>query len=285
MAFLRIAAACASLSLLCPDATAETQRGIVYARPDGARLLLDARIPNGMGPFPAVVIVHGGAWIGGTRGFDVSPLFRPLADAGFATFSISYRLARKPLSGSVIDSARIVDAIDDVQAAVAFVRGRAKEFNIDPSRIALLGESAGAQLAAMAAIRGHDATAVNTVVVIACPSDLTALSQGPKFVPGPFRNALARFTWGSSTHSNMRDLSPIANIRPEMPPFLFIHGTADLVVPFAQSVAMCDEMRESGAKCQVYPVKGGIHGIRFWEALHKTAYKQAIVDWLTSPRL
>src|SRR5437879_3155836 len=90
-----------------------------------------------------VIIVHGGGWIGGTRGFAVRPLFRPLTDAGFASFSITYRLARKPLSGSLIDSARTVDAIDDVEQAVRFVRVHAESFKVDPARIALIGESAG----------------------------------------------------------------------------------------------------------------------------------------------
>src|SRR5690349_6373963 len=72
---------------------APVQRSIEYGRVADAPLLMDFSAPEGKGPFPAVVIVHGGGWIGGHRQFSVEPLFEPLNKAGFAWFSISYRLA------------------------------------------------------------------------------------------------------------------------------------------------------------------------------------------------
>ena len=72
---------------------AENLNDIEYGRAGKSSLLFDAHIPDGTGPFPAVILVHGGAWVAGDRINSVEPLFKPLNDAGFAWFSISYRLA------------------------------------------------------------------------------------------------------------------------------------------------------------------------------------------------
>src|SRR5258706_8103080 len=70
-----------------------TSRNIEYGRADGQSLQLDAFVPEGVTPFPAAILVHGGGWVAGDRYLSVEPLFRPLLDAGIACFSISYRLA------------------------------------------------------------------------------------------------------------------------------------------------------------------------------------------------
>src|SRR5215218_4889855 len=114
------------------------QHDIEYGRVAGGPLLMDVSVPEGKGPFPAVIIVHGGGWIGGDRQFSVQPLFSPLGQAGFAWFSISYRLATDLLQFGV--------AVEDVQTAIGFVRQNAAKYNVDPQRIAVLGESAGAHL-------------------------------------------------------------------------------------------------------------------------------------------
>src|SRR5215212_2087808 len=105
---------------------ATVARGVEYGRASGAPLLLDACIPEGKGPFPAVVIVHGGGWIGGHRQYSVEPLFQPLTDAGFAWFSISYRLATDLMQFGV--------AVEDVQTAINHVRQNAAKYRIDPDR-------------------------------------------------------------------------------------------------------------------------------------------------------
>jgi alpha-L-fucosidase 2 len=273
MKFIGTAAACL-LVLALPPARAANLKGIEYARSGGVLLKMDARIPAGDGPFPAAILVHGGAWVTGSLRFDITPLFKPLANAGFACFSVSYRLARKPpLRGSFIDTGKIGDGIEDVQRAVNFVRDHAAEFNIDPNRIVLIGESAGAQLASMAAIRG---AAVKAVVAFYCPSDLVAIARPRGF----FNGVAARVAWGNVQQLGLRDLSPLASVRPGMPPFLFIHGTLDHVVPFEQSTSMCNVMQSVGSNCEVIAVKGGLHGIQLWEVFRKTSYKRQMLDWL-----
>ena len=82
--------------------------------------------------------------------------------------------------------------------------------------------------------------------------------------------------------AGLAQLSPIDNVRRDMPPFLFIHGTDDALVPFSQSTDMCKRMRQVGANCDLYPVTGGGHGLRWWESYPKLAsgYKAKMLEWL-----
>ena len=65
-----------------------------------------------------------------------------------------------------------------------------------------------------------------------------------------------------------------------MPPFLFVHGTADKLVPFNQSVEMCNAVRASGGTCEVLPIQGGGHGIHWWETSVATSFKAKMITWL-----
>lgn len=252
----------------------ELKTDIEYANVDGIHLRLDASIPQGVKNSPAVVIVHGGGWVAGSRKIDVAPLFAPLADAGFAWFSIDYRLAT--------DATQFGVAIEDVESAVRFVKSHAAEFNVDPNRIALIGESAGGQLAAMAALRAGPDASVKAVATLYAPSDLVTLLKTSNYVPTKIRDSVIGTPWERMILAGLAGLSPIDNVRRDMPPFLLIHGTEDPLVPFEQSTAMCKRMRSAGASCQVYPVEGAGHGIRWWESnpTIRIAYKDKLIEWL-----
>jgi alpha-L-fucosidase 2 len=253
---------------------ARSIRDIEYARVDGAPLLMDASIPEGADRAPAVIVVHGGGWVAGDRRIEVQPLFKPLADAGFAWFSIDYRL--------VTDVTQFGVAIEDVQQAIRFVKAHAAEYNIDPERMALIGESAGGQLAAMAVLRAPSEDSIKAVVALYTPTDLPSLLKNSNYVPAQIRSSVNGTPWESFILAGLAQLSPVSNIRRDMPPFLFIHGTADSLVPFNQSSEMCRRMKAAGASCEVYAVEGGGHGIRWWESSPRfaSAYKQKMTDWL-----
>ena len=247
-------------------------RGFEYAESAAGRLRFDAYLPSSTTPTPAAIIVHGGGWVGGDRRTNVEPLFQPLADAGFAWFSISYSLATNPLEfGS---------AVSDVEAAVRFIRSHATEYHIDPDRIALVGESAGGQLAAMAAL-GAD-SGVSAVVAIYAPTDLVALARSSPLIPEAIRKQLTGTVWANLILARLGQMSPLQAVRPDMPPFLLIHGDADPLVPIGQSRAMCESMTAVGAACQLFAVPGGGHGIRAWESssAQSEPYKREMVEWL-----
>ena len=239
----------------------QVRRNIEYGRAGGQSLQLDAFLPDGPGPFPVAIVVHGGGWVAGDRSRNVEPLFQPLVEGGFVCFSISYRLAK--------DMSLLGAAVEDVEQAIRYVRAHGPEFQGDPDKIALVGESAGGQLAAMAAL-GKNGSAVKAVLALYAPTDLGELASDRNIIPEPFRHVLSR----------LRTLSPIHHVRSGMPPFLLIHGTADPLVPFEQSRNMCRAIRKAGGKCDLIAVNGGGHGLRLWESAGLTSYKRLMIDWL-----
>ena len=124
----------------------EIRKNVSYANHDGVELLGDLYLPAGQGPYPLLVNVHGGYWRRGAR--ETFQYWGPyLAERGYAGFTVSYRLT-KP------GKKTYPEVVHDIRAAVQFMRARAKEFRLDPDRIALWGNSAGAHLAALVALAG-----------------------------------------------------------------------------------------------------------------------------------
>ena len=124
----------------------ETRPGLTYCTHDSVALAGDLYLPKGAGPFPALVGVHGGGWVQGVRG-QFQHWGRYFAARGIALFAISYRFA-------TAEQKTFPHAVQDVLAAIQYVRGNAKEFNIAPDRIGVFGHSAGGNLGALAALGG-----------------------------------------------------------------------------------------------------------------------------------
>ena len=122
------------------------QTGITFATHNGVALLGDLYTPEGPGPFPAMVVVHGGGWQLGSRA-TYAGWGHYLAAAGIALFAVDYRLCKK-------GEKTYPEAVQDVRAAVQHLRGSAADLKIDGKRIGLWGDSAGAQLAALVALAG-----------------------------------------------------------------------------------------------------------------------------------
>src|SRR2546430_10822732 len=109
------------------------QKDVEYGRPGGHALLLDLHVPDGAGPFPAAILVHGGGVDEGSKSTNVRPLFDPLANAGFAWFSIDYRMAPE---------FRFPQAIEDLNTPIRWVKTNAAKNHVDVSKIVILAESA-----------------------------------------------------------------------------------------------------------------------------------------------
>ena len=145
----------ALLLLTATLCVAEDRNDVEFARPNGVSLTLDLHTPEGKRPAPTVIIVHGGGWVNGNKRTYVTPLFEPLTKAGFAWFTINYRLAPQyPYPA----------ALEDVQSAIRWVRANVVRYNLDPKRIVLMGESAGGHLVALAAAKKAKGAEVNAVV-------------------------------------------------------------------------------------------------------------------------
>ena len=101
------------------------EKDVEYARPGGKALLLDLHVPDGAGPFPAAILIHGGGFDEGSKSTNPRPLMQPLADAGFAWFSIDYRLA---------PAAHLAEGFEDMQSAIRFVKANAASTTSIPRR-------------------------------------------------------------------------------------------------------------------------------------------------------
>jgi acetyl esterase/lipase len=267
------------LVLLCAigaSAQAALMNNIEYAKADGESLKLDAFVPDGDGPFPAVILIHGGGWdsgdkAGGSHRELIAPMEDPLSQAGFAWFSINYRLAPKhPFPA----------CFDDVETAIRWVRAHATAYHLDPDRIAISGESAGGHLAALAAVRADKDTRVDAVVDFYGRVDLLAdgLSNHGK-LSGNLAQLFGSTKVDEHTEALMREASPLDQIHPGLPPFLFLHGTDDHQVPYRESVKMLTQLTAVGVPCDLISIPKGPHGMYGWAKI-APEYKGEVVAWL-----
>ncbi|MYM23551.1 alpha/beta fold hydrolase [Duganella sp. FT135W] len=186
----------------------------VYAQHGVHCLKLDAYLPAGE-RLPAVVLVHGGGWKSGYRS-EFVPMALRLAQQGFAAVTVSYRLSGE---------ARYPAAVQDVQAAVRWLRAHADELHIDPQRIALAGGSAGGQIASLAGVGPGSGGEVKAIINIDGLSDFTS-ALALKYEDDPNKNPSAAGAWFGGRYADQaalwRAASPIQYVRAGMAPILFI---------------------------------------------------------------
>jgi acetyl esterase/lipase len=238
---------------------------VVFAERTGFRpLSLDLHLPATT-PAPVVLFLHGGGWrLGSRRTFvphrSAEETFGRITAAGFAVASADYRLSGE---------ARFPAQVDDVLAAVAWLRERGAEHGLDASRIVLWGESSGAHLAALAALT--PSSGVAGVVDWYGPTDLTALGRDlhpddpARFDDDPATREAGLLGGAVGTLPEpARAASPALQVAPDAPPFLILHGEADTLMPFAQSRALADGLRRVGADVELVGVPGASH---FWQGV------------------
>jgi acetyl esterase/lipase len=201
---------------------AQIVRGIEFAAPAATRLTLDVYRPVSSGPFPVLVQIYGGAWQRGTPA-DSGWFAQYFASRGYVVFAIDYRHAPRwqwPAQ------------IEDVRAALGWIRAHAGEYDADVRRMALIGRSAGAHLALMAAY-ASGLPAVSAVVSYYGPTDL---AEGWRVPPRPdpldVRAVLEAFLGGTPDQvpARYREASPVTHVSATVPPTLLVYGTRDHIV-------------------------------------------------------
>ena len=248
--------------------------GLTYAAAFGFRpLQLDVWAPATWEPAPLVVWIHGGGFMFGDRRilpetFRPNQVFDALLDAGLAVATIDYRHALE---------AAFPAQLHDAKAAVRWLRAFAGELGVSADRIGVMGESAGGHLAAMVGLTAHrpdlegthgvvgPSSAVNAVVDWYGPADLATMPRRqppphiaaklpPELLVAP-EDQLTRGLEGEA----LADASPVTHVTPEAPPFLLVHGTADWLVPYAQSELLHAALTAAGVDCRLEPVEGAQH--------------------------
>ncbi len=271
-----------------PDAV-KIEQGVTYATVGDEKLTLDLAIPAGDGPFPCVVMLHGGAWQMGSRaeftsgGKDKAGNRTPgwmekLASEGYVAAAVSYRLAPKHKFPAMIEDAR---------AAVRFLRANAKKYKIAPDRFAALGTSAGGHLALLCGLcdksAGFDKGSntevsgkVQCVVDFFGPTDLTLLAATPKIEEGYLFPVFGKE--GRTDPTVYKNASPVNYVKKDAPPILILHGTFDLVVPIKHSELLRKNLTDAGATVEMISISFGGHG--GWSARDSEKAAKAVLEFL-----
>lgn len=231
----------------------------------GGRLRMDVVRPlKGEAPFPAVVCIHGGGFRAGTRQRYV-PIAYHLAQQGYVAAVVSYRLS--PM-------AQFPAPVEDVKAAVRFLRANAAQFQIDPDRIGAVGGSAGGHLALMLGLTSDVAefegpgpnqqhsSKVQAVVNFYGPTDLTKSYEPGKSVDAA--QVLPMFLGGDVEHNRVAHLraSPLYWVSPNAAPTLTIHGTKDEYVAYEHGVWLTERLAAAGVPAKLETIDGAGHGFK-----------------------
>jgi acetyl esterase/lipase len=232
------------------------QRDVVYA-PAGwpASLSADIYQPDGEGPFPAVLLIHGGGWTSRTRA-DMDSLAEKVARRGYVVMNASYRLAPRWTFPA---------QLQDMQQAVLFLRANAAKYRVQPQRVAAWGYSAGAQLAALLGVTSPgdrhylEGARVQAVIAGGTPVDLSYYPQG----------ALTTALMGVpylANESRWADASPLALVSKDDPPTFLYHGTFDFTVGSKNAHTMFAALNQAQVPAELYLVRGLEHISMFFLA-------------------
>jgi acetyl esterase/lipase len=250
----------------------------------GRRNLLDVVRPEAKGALrPALLQVHGGAWVIGDKREQGQPLMAHLASRGWVCFAINYRLSPK---------ATFPDHIVDVKRAIRWIREHAAEYGADPDFLCVTGGSAGGHLAALAAVSGNDPRfqpgfeEVDTRLAAAVPFygvydflDRDGIRGSQKMEP-----FLARMVLKCTPEEN-RELweaaSPITHVSSEAPPFLLVHGTHDSLVWPEEMRAFAKALREKSQQpVLTLELAGGQHAFDTFHSPRSAHVVRAVTAFL-----
>ncbi len=247
---------------LLPEITPYTKRtAIPYENDSNSYHQLDVYLPEGEGPFPALIYVHGGGWVQGNR-TDFNKIAALYAKRGIAGFSIDYTLSTENNTAWPQD-------INDVIAALEFVRKNADFYHVNAEKIALMGSSAGAQLVSLVGTLSGNESFISTptqeplksqVCLVINYDGATDLEYiGENFSPYLIYNIVTSGFGNISYSENpalWRQASPATYISSDEPPFVFVHGTKDVVVPIAVAESFNNKLQNAGVETYFIRVDG-----------------------------
>ena len=227
---------------------------------------VDVYLPKSDKPTPVMIQIHGGGWRAGSKKHVPSFLKRAVAEGWLAVVSVEYRFT---------DVAVHPAQTNDCLRAVQFVRSRAKEWNIDPTRIGATGGSAGGHLTMFVATHddladpdsddpvARQSSRVQCAVPFAGPSDWSLLSTIKH--DHPAYRQLIGYEPGTPAadmkEARKRKVSPASYVSADDPPMMIVHGDADVTVPFAHAQSMVKRLKAAGVEVDLVTVKGGKHWV------------------------
>ena len=277
-----LAATLLALPVNAADPRKPTQEGLVYGEAGGQTLTMDYYAPKGPGPHPIAIIIHGGGYQrGDSRSGSEAYCADFLAPAGYAVFSINYRLAPKyPYPYMVYD----------VERSIRYLRHNAAEWNADPAKIALVGGSAGGFLSNMAGLRGgpgapraadpvdRENADVQAVVTLFAQSSFATVPLN-----ADVHALLDPLIRRKGEPEALREASPITYVTGKAPPFLLILGDRDEYIPFTEATNLQTALHNVQVKCEIIRIPNGKHGTGAWHTLPNVPdWERQMTEWLNA---
>jgi len=241
---------------------------LTYATASNMELKLDLYLPlERSKPVPVVVYFHGGGWVEGMKERNTLYLL-PWLSMGWAAVNVEYRLARHAPAPA---------AVEDGRCALRWLALHAGEYSLDPNRIVLTGHSAGGHLALITALLPEGSPfdrqcpsaeshrwvdGIEPPVKAAAVINWYGISDVNDVLEGPNAKHYAIEWFGSlpGRAELARQLSPLTWVAPGAPAVFTIHGDADRLVPYAQSVQLHAALDKAGVSNQLVTIHGGGHG-------------------------
>jgi acetyl esterase/lipase len=241
---------------------------ITYSTANNHELKLDLYLPgNPKQPAPTLIFIHGGGWVEGKKEYMALKLL-PFMAMGFAVANVEYRLA---------SSSPAPAAVEDCRCALGWVIDHAKDFKLDTARIVLAGNSAGGHLALITGMLppqnpfdrqcphvGNTRFTEGTQppLKVAAIINFYGITDLPDLLDGPNAKHYAIEWFGSISNRDelARQVSPINNVRADLPPIITIHGDKDNIVPYSQAVRLHAALDKAGVPNRLLTIPGRSHG-------------------------
>jgi acetyl esterase/lipase len=230
-------------------------RTVDYVSYPDISLKLDFYPSQITGKRPCVIVVHGGSWSSGDSR-QLPELNSYLAKAGYNVASVNYRMAPKYLTPA---------PVEDIANALKYLRAHADELHIDTGQFVLMGRSAGAQIALLAAYTLHDKS-ITGVIDFYGPADMVwgySVPSNPLVMDS--RKVMVNYIGGTyeQVPQKYADCSPIEFVNRQSPPTLIIHGKNDVLVAYEHSRRLNEKLQQNGIKHYWLKLPWATHGFDF----------------------
>lgn len=252
------------------SAEVTVQEDVTYGKAGDVELKLDIAVPEGEGPFPAIVFIHGGGWYAGNRQAYKAAISEA-AKRGYVAATITYRLMKFDEAKKETTTAEPIfpAQIHDAKAAIRWLRANAEKYHVDPERIGVTGASAGGHLSLLVGLTDKDSklegesghpdqsSRVQAVVNVFGPTEMASCHDASS-VAWIFR----LFMGGTpeETAETYKAASPVTYATKDDPPVLTLQGDKDTLVPVAQATLLDEKMKAAGAKHTLKVFEGQGHG-------------------------
>lgn len=226
---------------------------LVYTKVKNWKGRLDLYVsPEADKPLPLVINIHGGGWNHGEK--ESQSGFGSFFKNGFAVANVEYRL---------VDVEPAPAAIQDIRCALIYLVQHSKELNIDPNKIVIMGGSAGGHLALMAGLLANNPIfdvncKHNEIIKVAAIIDKYGVTDLEPLAA--WKSAINWLGKNADKNNFVKSVSPINYVFIDSPPVFIIHGNADPIVPYQQSVVLYNKLKSAGVKTKFITVEGGLHG-------------------------